>query len=181
MRVTGIERERDLVRLASDNVALNDLTSRVQMMAGDLLTPLPRLEPGTFDHAMANPPYLASGTATPPADAGRAAAHVESEADLAAWLRFALVMLRSKGTLTLIHRADRLDALLAGLAGKAGEIVLFPLWPGAGKPAKRILLRARKGVATPLRLAAGLVLHEADGRYTAVAENVLREGAGLEI
>lgn len=180
-RVTGIERERDLVRLASDNVALNDLTSRVQMMAGDLLTPPPRLEPGTFDHAMANPPYLASGTATPPADAVRAAAHVESEADLAAWLRFALMMLRSKGTLTLIHRADRLDALLAGLAGKAGEIVLFPLWPGAGKPAKRILLRARKGVATPLRLAAGLVLHEADGRYTAAAENVLREGAGLEL
>lgn len=180
-RVTGIERERDLVRLASDNVALNDLASRVLMMAGDLLTPPPRLEPGTFDHAMANPPYLASGTATPPADAGRAAAHVESEADLAAWLRFALVMLRSKGTLTLIHRADRLDALLAGLAGKAGEIVLFPLWPGAGKPAKRILLRARKGVATPLRLAPGLVLHEADGRYTAAAEKVLREGAGLEI
>lgn len=181
LRVTGIERERDLVRLASDNVALNDLSSRVHMMAGDLLTPPPRLEPGTFDHAMANPPYLAAGTATPPADAGRAAAHVESEADLAAWLRFALVMLRSKGTLTLIHRADRLDALLAGLAGKVGEIVVFPLWPGQAKPAKRILLRARKGVATPLRLAPGLVLHEADGRYTAAAEKVLRDGAGLEI
>ncbi len=181
VRVTGIERERDLVRLATDNVALNDRATRVLMMAGDLLTPPPRLEPGTFDHAMANPPYLASGTATPPADAGRAAAHVESEADLAAWLRFALMMLRSKGSLTLIHRADRLDALLAGLAGRAGEIVVFPLWPGAGKPAKRILLRARKGVATPLRLAPGLVLHEADGRYTAAAEKVLREGAGLEI
>lgn len=181
VRVTGIERERDLVRLATDNVALNGQASRVLMMTGDLLTPPPRLEPGTFDHAMANPPYLASGTATPPADAGRAAAHVESEADLAAWLRFALMMLRSRGTLTLIHRADRLDALLGGLAGKAGEIVVFPLWPGVGKPAKRILLRARKGVATPLRLAPGLVLHEADGRYTAAAERVLRDGAGLEI
>jgi tRNA1(Val) A37 N6-methylase TrmN6 len=181
VRVTGIERERDLVRLATDNVAINDQAPRVLMMTGDLLTPPPRLEPGTFDHAMANPPYLAAGTATPPADAGRAAAHVESEADLGAWLRFALMMLRSKGTLTLIHRADRLDALLAGLAGKAGEIVIFPLWPGVAKPAKRVILRARKGVATPLRLAPGLVLHEADGRYTAAAERVLRDGAGLEI
>jgi len=180
-RITGIERERDLVRLASDNVSLNDFASRVQMMAGDLLMPPPRLEPGTFDHAMANPPYLAAGTATPPADAGRAAAHLESEADLAAWIRFALVMLRPKGSLTLIHRADRLDAVLAELAGKVGEIVLFPLWPGAGKPAKRILIRARKGVATPLRLAPGLVLHEADGRYTAAADRVLREGVGLDL
>jgi len=180
-RITGIERERDLVRLASDNVSLNGLSARVQMMAGDLLRPPPRLEPGTFDHAMANPPYLAAGTATPPADAGRAAAHVESAADLAAWIRFALVMLRAKGSLTLIHRADRLDALMAELAGKVGEIVLFPLWPGQAKPAKRILIHARKGVATPLRLAPGLMLHEADGRYTAAAERVLREGAGIEL
>src|SRR2546430_5584269 len=54
-----------------------------------------------------------------------------------------------RSSLTFIHRADRLEALLALLAGKAGEIALYPLWPGAGKPAKRIILRARKGVASP--------------------------------
>jgi tRNA1(Val) A37 N6-methylase TrmN6 len=88
-------------------------------------------------------------------------------------------MARPKGTITLIHRADRLDAILAELWGRAGEIVIFPLWPGAGKAAKRVIVRARKGVATPTRLAAGLVLHETDGRYTAAAEAVLRDGAGL--
>ena len=81
----------------------------------------------------------------------------------------------------LIVRADRLDAILAELTGRAGEIVIFPLWPGAGKPAKRVIIRARKGVGTPTRLAAGLVLHEADGRYTAEAEAVLREGLGLNL
>src|SRR6202035_3823989 len=108
-----------------------------------------------------------AGTATPPPDPARAAAHVESAADLQAWLRFALVMARPKGTITLIHRADRLDAILAELTGRTGEIVVFPLWPGAGKPAKRVIIRARKGVATPTRLAAGLVLHYAGGRHTA--------------
>ena len=178
-RVTGIERERELVRLANDNVVLNNLAGRVSMMAGDLLAPPPRLEPGVFDHVLANPPHLAAGTATPPPDPARAAAHVESGADLAAWLRFALVMARPKGTITVIHRADRLDAILAELTGRAGEIVVFPLWPGAGKPAKRVIIRARKNVATPTRLAAGLILHEPDGRYTVAADAVLREGAGL--
>ena len=180
-RVTGIERDRELVRLANDNVALNGLAGRVSAMAGDLLKPPPRLEPGVFDHVLANPPYLAAGTATPPPDPYRAAAHVEGAADLQAWLRFAFMMARPKGTITLIHRADRLDAILAELAGRAGEIVIFPLWPGAGKPAKRVIVRARKGVATPTRLAAGLVLHEADGRYTAEAEAVLRDGFGLDL
>jgi tRNA1(Val) A37 N6-methylase TrmN6 len=88
---------------------------------------------------------------------------------------------RAKGSLTFIHRADRLEALLALLAGKAGEITLYPLWPGVGKPAKRIIVRARKGVASPTRLLPGMILHEADGRYTAAADAVLRDAAALEM
>ena len=65
--------------------------------------------------------------------------------------------------------------------GWAGEIVVFPLWPGTGKPAKRVLLRARAGVATPMKLAAGLVLHEADGSFTAEADAILRHGAALAL
>jgi len=74
-----------------------------------------------------------------------------------------------------------MEQLLSQLSGRAGEIVVFPLWAGAEKPAKRIILRARKSVATPTRLTPGLVLHEADGRYTAGAEAVLRDGAALRL
>ena len=179
-RVTGIERNREWVRLAVDNAALNGMSGRFDAMTGDLLHPPPRLEAG-FDHVMANPPHLAAGTVTPPPDPGRAAAHVEGAADLAAWIRFALMMVRNKGAITLVHRADRLETLLSELNGRAGEIVIFPLWPGGDKPAKRVLIRARKGVATPTRLARGLVLHEADGSYTVEADAVLRDGRGLEI
>lgn len=177
--VRGIELQRDLVRLATENVIANGLAGRVDVMVGDLLHPPPRLAPGAFAHVMANPPYLPEGAATPPPDAGKARANVESEAALADWVRFALAMVRPKGSVTLIHRADRLEALLAAMAGKAGDIAVFPLWPGAGKPASRIIVRGRKGVATPTRLLPGLVLHEADGRYTAAADAVLRDGAGL--
>ncbi len=180
-RITGIERQRELVRLANDNIALNDLSARVVVMSGDLLRPPPRLEPGSFAHVMANPPFLEAEAATAPPDPGKAAAHVEGDADLAAWMRFALTMVRPKGSITFIHRADRMEQLLAQLAGRAGEIVVFPLWAGRDKPAKRVIIRARKQVATPTRLVPGLVLHEADGRYTAAAEAVLRGAAGLPI
>lgn len=180
-RITGIEAQRDLVRLANDNVALNQFSERVVVMAGDLLRPPPRLEPGSFSHVMANPPFLEPGTATPPPDGSKAAAVIEGEADLAAWIRFALAMVRSKGSITLIHRADRMEKLLAQLSGRAGEIVVFPLWAGPQKPASRIIVRARKDIATPTRLTAGLVLHGPDGRYTPMAEDVLRHGAALNL
>ena len=47
--------------------------------------------------------------------------------------------------------------------------------------ASRILVRIRKQVAAPARLAPGLVLHEPDGRLTEAAEGILREGRGLEL
>ena len=178
-RITGFDLQRDIVRMASDNISLNDLAGRVSVMHGDLLNPPPRLAPGAFDHVMANPPFLEAAAATPPADPGAAAARLEGSADLAAWVRIALAMVRAKGSVTFIHRADRLETLLALLAGRAGEIVIFPLWPGGGKPAKRVIVRARKQIATPTRLMPGLVLHQADGRFTAEAEAVLRGGAAL--
>jgi tRNA1(Val) A37 N6-methylase TrmN6 len=180
-RITGVEKQRELVRLAGDNAALNGVADRFVAVLGDLDAPPPRLAPGSFAHVMANPPFLEAGAATPPPDPGKRAAHVEGDADLAAWIRFALLMARPKGTLTFIHRADRLEHLLAALAGRAGEIVVFPLWPGEAKPAKRVLVRARKSVATPTRLAPGLILHRPDGRFTDAAEAVLRHAAALEL
>jgi tRNA1(Val) A37 N6-methylase TrmN6 len=180
-RVVGLEMQRELVRLAGDNVILNGLEARASVMIGDLLHPPPRLSPGAFDHVMANPPYNERGHATLPATAGKSGATVEGEADLAAWVRFSLAMVRAQGTVTFIHRADRIDALLGHIAGQAGEVVVFPLWPGPGRSASRILVRARKHVAAPARLASGLVLHQPDGGLTVDADGVLREGRGLEL
>ncbi|MFZ5792047.1 MAG: tRNA1(Val) (adenine(37)-N6)-methyltransferase [Pseudomonadota bacterium] len=178
-RVMGIEIDRDIARVAMRNVELNSLTGRVDVMVGDVMHPPPRLAPGSFHHAMMNPPFMPAGVATPSPQSAKARATVEGEAQLGDWVRCAHTMLRPKGNLVIVHRADRLEEILAALHGRFGEIVLFPLWPGGNRPAARVLVRARKGVQTPTRLAPGLVLHEPDGRYTAAAEAVLREAAGL--
>jgi tRNA1(Val) A37 N6-methylase TrmN6 len=180
-RITGLEQQLALVRLAGDNAALNGVAGRFSAMVGDLLQPPPRLAPGSFAHVMANPPFLEAGAATPPPDAGKRAANVEGAADLAAWVRFAAAMARPKGSVTFVHRADRVEHLLAAMAGRLGEIVLFPLWPGEGKPAKRILVRGRKDIAGPSRIASGLVLHRRDGGFTEAADAVLRHAAALEL
>jgi len=180
-RIVGLEMQRDLVRLAGDNAILNAMETRVSVMIGDLLHPPPRLSPGSFDHVMANPPFNQRGRGTPTPIPRKADATIEGDADLAAWVRFSLAMVRSKGTVTFIHRADRIDALLGQIAGRAGEVVVFPLWAGQGRDASRVLVRARKQIAAPARLASGLVLHEADGRFTAAAEAVLREARGLDL
>jgi tRNA1(Val) A37 N6-methylase TrmN6 len=180
-RIVGLERDSALARLAQDNIARNNRAAQLSVIEGDLLRPPPSLVPGSFTQVMANPPFLEASRAAVSPQARKAAASVESEAALADWIACALTMVRDKGGLTLIHRADRLGDLLAALAGRAGGVIVFPLWPGEGKPAKRVLLHARKGSAAPLTLAAGLVLHRADGRNSESAEAILRHGAALAL
>lgn len=179
--VIGLELQPELATLAIGNAAANGLSGRVAIMTGDVRTPREPLAPWSFHRIMANPPYLRAGAHTPSADSSRAMANGEGEADLAAWVECAATLLRPRGVLTMIHRADRLDEVIALLHKRFGGIVVFPLWPRAGAPAKRFLVCGRRGVASPARLASGLALHDAEGGFTPEAEAVLRDGRGLEL
>jgi len=179
-RIFGLEMQSALVGLARQNIEINGFAGRVESMIGTLQMPPPKLAPGSFHHVMTNPPFNdAAGTASP--NAGKDAANREGEVELSDWMRFAVNMLRPKGTLTLIYRADRLDQLMAALYRKVGEITVIPLWPKSGRPAKRVIVRARKGIASPLSMTAGMVLHEESGAYTKAADDILRRGAALVV
>ena len=178
--VVGLERQHDVAALAARNAALNGMADRVEIVAADLLDPPASVKARRFDHVMANPPYLPPGRADRRKPGARVASDVEGSADLRAWVDCALRRVKPRGTVTFIHRADRLDALLAAFEGRAGGIVVMPLWPKAGASAKRVIVRARTGVATPLVLTAGLVLHRPNGSFTDAAERILRGGAALD-
>jgi tRNA1(Val) A37 N6-methylase TrmN6 len=178
-RVTGLEIQPALQRLASDNATQNGLEARIQMVQGDLGRPPPGLAGERFDHVLTNPPYLAAPAASASPVRERQLASVEHGLELAEWLACCLRLLAPGGMLTLIHRADRLAEVLSAVGDRLGELVLFPLWPRAREPAKRVLVQGRKGSRGPLALAPGLVLHEEDGGFSAAAEAILRHGEPL--
>jgi tRNA1(Val) A37 N6-methylase TrmN6 len=178
--VSGLEADPQLVRLAFAGAERSQLGDRILFTVGDILNASRLLKAESYDHAMANPPFIAMGTGRVPKHAGKAAATVESGPTLDDWVRVAAAMVRRGGTVTVIHRADRLDAALSSLAGRLGAITMCPLWPNASRPAKRIILAARKGSAAPLRLLPGLVLHE-NGAFSAEADAVLRHAKALPV
>jgi len=180
-QVTGLERGSGLVHLACENAALNGLEDRVTAIEGDVGQPPVALGRGWFDHALANPPYYRADATVPPPSPEKARAFVGAATRLADWIGFCLDMLRERGSVTVIHRADRIDSLLAALHGRAGDIAVLPLWPRQGLPAKRVIVHARKGVKGASMLLPGLVLHDAAGRFTPEAEAILREGHPLDL
>ncbi|HEY9164334.1 MAG TPA: methyltransferase, partial [Magnetovibrio sp.] len=131
----------------------------------------------SYHHVFANPPYMSGDRGNHPPNQSKRLAHVESNADLEDWVDAALKFCRRKGSVTFIYRADRLAELLIGLEGRAGEVTVFPLWPKDGEIASRVIVRARKGIKTPMQLMNGLTLHQTDGSYTPAADAALKGGA----
>lgn len=175
--IDGLELQPHLAQLARANVEANGMVERLRVFEGDLLKPPVELQPDSYAHVFANPPYLSEDRGHPPPNASKKIAHVEGDAALSDWIDAALKFCRTKGSITFIQRADRLADLLTGLAGRAGEIVVFPLWPKDGDDAHRVIVRARKGLKTPLQLTAGMTLHTGDGTYSERADAVLKGGA----
>lgn len=175
----GIELQSELAELAALNAQDNGLADRVKFVAGDILDRGLPIYAQPVDHVMVNPPYLKRGSATPSANPSKALANVEGEADLAAWVAAAAKAARPGGSITFIHRADRLPELLALLGPRCGGIAILPLHPKAGAAAHRVLVAGRVGQHLPAVLLPGLVLHDADGSFSAAAQRILRDGAPL--
>lgn len=174
--ITGLEIDPALVSLATDNAKANDMSSRVIFEEADVFA-LPASYKRSFDHVLSNPPFH-DETGERSADAGRARA-LQDEGKLSDWLSAGMKRTVSGGTFTTIIRADRVGEALAALPERG--ILVFPLWPKAGVPAKRVILQARQGARSPLALLPGLVLHERDGRYTPEADAVLRGERGIAL
>ena len=74
-------------------------------------------------------------------------------------------VLRPKGRLVLIHRADRIDEVLRVFPRGFGGLALRFVHSRADCAATRVLVSARKGSRAPLSVAPPLILHE-DARFT---------------
>jgi tRNA1(Val) A37 N6-methylase TrmN6 len=176
---TGVERDAAAAALARENAELNGAAGRVEIVEGDVGVRFSGLGLTPFDAALANPPFFDDPEALRGPAAERRGAWLADDG-LAAWIGFLTKGVREGGTITVIHRADRLADLLALLGEKAGSIQVRPVHPFADEPAKRVLVRAVKTGKAPLKLLPGLVLHDrAGGKHTAEAEAILRGRADL--
>lgn len=176
LHIRAVEREAAMAALARENAARAGLSAQIEQ--GDVADLALARSLGPVAHGFANPPFWSGGT--PPPGAIRRAATHEAGPELADWVGFLAAAIAPRGSLSLILPAARFDAAVAALRDAGfGAVELLPLWPRAGIAAKRVLLRARKGARGPAKILPGLVLHEADGRFTPAAEAILRDAAQI--
>jgi tRNA1(Val) A37 N6-methylase TrmN6 len=185
-RVTLVEIDPALTRLAAENIERNGPPVGVSAVTLDIRAPLEAFDavglgPGCADRVLMNPPFNDPARQTVSPELDRRAAHAAPQGTLETWISVAARLLHSAGALTLIWRADGLGDVLAALRPQFGGIAILPVHGRAGEAAIRVLVRAVKGGRAPLRLLPGLNLNDEAGRPTAAAEDVLRHAMPLDL
>ena len=176
IQLTGIDIQQELIDLALQNAALNDMSDRCRFFQGTVLADK-SVQDNAFHSVMMNPPYQEAGTHMPSPKKIKAFSHGEdaSGATLTDWVKYAHRKLKQGGFLTMIHRADRLDDVILSLTTRRwfGSLVIYPLYPHAGENARRVIVRARKERYAAAIVKSGMVIHEKNGTYTSDAEKIL--------
>ena len=180
LQLYGLELQPVYADLARRNAVENAVAFHVE--TGDL-TDMPTALKLDFDHVIANPPYYPRSGSPSPITARDTA--LRAETPIRDWVGAGARRLKPGGWLTLIAGADSLPDILSALGPHLGSATVLPLTAREGRPALRILLRARKAGHAAFRLLAPFVLHQGpshDGdreSYTPKAQAVLRELADL--
>jgi tRNA1(Val) A37 N6-methylase TrmN6 len=187
IKVTGIERDPDLVACGVEALALVQnaaFSKRVLVIAGDAGAPevwrdRAGLSKKGADFVLMNPPFDREGGGSVSPDARRGTAYVAPPGLLESWCASAASLLNAGGMLGMIHRPAALPEIFEALVPRFGEIHIRPIHAHRSDDAGRILISARHGRRAPASILPGLVLHQSDGAWTPEADAILKGQAEL--
>ena len=121
---------------------------------------------GRFDLVTANPPYYKPGAGALSPDPETALARHEQALDLDGLCAFAARALKRRGRLALIHRAGRLDDVLAACTShRLKPARLAPVYAREGQQAQLILVEAILDGRNEMTIEEPFYIYDKAGRY----------------
>ena len=188
VRLLAVEIDPEIAAIAAANmVRSQSYLAQASVICCDVaLRGEPRKEAGLVenlaDHVIANPPYYRPDKFQTSPNEARATAHMLTEEGMEPWFRTAVSILKSKGTFTVVQRADELPTLLRLMEGRFGGISVQPFSARQGEAAHRVVVQGKKQSRAPFRLLPAIALHDAGSDTPgAQIEAVHRHGAAIDL
>ncbi|MDD4556836.1 MAG: methyltransferase [Alphaproteobacteria bacterium] len=172
--IYGFELQETLCELSNKSAQENNFQSFLKYINLNIKEKPQDFDFCSFDHVITNPPYSEKDMPSP--NLSKATAHNHTDFSLKDWISFCIKMLKPKGFFYMINRAEAVDEILSCLHKKLGNICIIPLHSKANQDAKRVIIIAQKDSKAPTTLKKGIIIHEEDGNYSSIANQILRLG-----
>ena len=170
LKLTGIDIQADLVAVACKNA------QNQKFITGDI-TDKTHFAAESFDHILLNPPYFEDGKKQPSANESRDIAFRTN--NFKSWIASALHWVKQGGSVSVIHKPDALDQILAHASGKFGAIEVFPIYSKHNASAIRVVVTMVRNRKTPMIIHPPVILFNEDGSESARSKAILRDARGL--
>lgn len=166
--IDAVEIQKEMADMAARSVAMNRLEDKIHVFCSDLREePGRHLTRGAYDVVITNPPYMPKGQGAVNPDRSLAIARHEITCTLDDVAAAAQALLKDRGKLFMVHRADRLVDLCAVLRAHTLEIKrIRPVQPFPDKPANQVLLAAAKRGKPGAVIEAPLSVYSEPGVYS---------------
>jgi tRNA1(Val) A37 N6-methylase TrmN6 len=172
--IVALEIQPHLVNLIERSAEMNRIEN-LRAIEGDLrVRKIKSVESGTFDLAIANPPYLARNTGRVSPNRGRRLARSEESATMDEFVAAAARFLINGGRGSFIFAADRVAELIASMRSRRLEPkrIRF-VHPAIAARAVSVLIEARKGGGVEAHVEPPLILYDSPGVYSDEARRLL--------
>lgn len=165
--LTGLEIQPDSADMARRSVELNDLSSRIDIVTGDLREAASLFEAASFDVVTSNPPYMIADHGLQNPDSHLAIARHEVCATLEDVVRAAAHLVRTGGSFYMVHRPFRLAEIIRTLSEYRLEPKRMRLvYPFADKEPNMVLIQAVRGGKSRMQVEKPLIVYSAQGVYS---------------
>jgi tRNA1(Val) A37 N6-methylase TrmN6 len=167
MRVTGVEINARMAKIATRTALFNNLAERLVILQGDVREIRSLLPGGGWSLVVANPPYRPKGGGFVNAQDQVAMARHEMAGTLSDFITAASYLVKYRGRFALVHLPERMAEILtamsqAGLEPKRLQLV----YPSFGKKPKFLLVEGVRGAKPGLDVLAPLYVYDKDGNYS---------------
>jgi tRNA1(Val) A37 N6-methylase TrmN6 len=178
-RVTGIDLV--LVEIDADANAIHADVIVLDVEADATAFAAAGLAPDSVDAVLMNPPFNDPARHRVSPDTARGTAHMATATTLSKWVHAARRILKSRGALTLVWRADGIAEVLSALDHGFGSLQVLPVHGEPRAPANRILVRATKGGRTPTQIHPALMLNDEQGAPNKGVQEILAGKGSLPL
>lgn len=166
-KIIGVEIQKEVAQMAKRSIILNNLQNKFEIINENIKNLKSKLEIGTFDAVVTNPPYKKMGTGIINENEKKLISRHEITANLEDFIKISASLLKEKGNLYMVHRPDRLVDIIENLRKyKLEPKKIRFVHPSLGKEPNMILIKATKNANPFLKIQEPLYVYKENGEYT---------------
>ena len=166
-KIYGIEIQEDVADMAKRSVKLNNLENKIEIINKNILDLTDIFEKNSIDSIVANPPYQKAETGKTNDKENLYISRHEVTASLKDFIKVSSDLLKSGGSIYMVHKPERLAEISYELKiNKLEPKKLRFVYPNYREEPKLILIKATKNAKEFLRIEKPLVIYKEQGQYT---------------